>query len=206
MSVILATGVSRNRPQIDGLEKYEGRGVSYCVSCDGFFFRNRQVMVIGEGVYAANQALELYEYSPNVAICTGGKSSAISGEFSSRLEERGIQVIEDRIISLHGEPSLDEIVFESGKRRPMDGMFNGHGRRLIRGFRPGSWRLHPGELIQVDRDMKDKTLRASSPRATVPEDSFRSARPVGEGAIAGHSAISHVRESREKINNYTGKF
>jgi thioredoxin reductase (NADPH) len=42
LSVILATGVSRNRPAIDGLEKYEGRGVFYCVSCDGFFFKNRQ--------------------------------------------------------------------------------------------------------------------------------------------------------------------
>jgi thioredoxin reductase (NADPH) len=197
LSVILATGVSRNRPNIEGLEKYEGRGVSYCVSCDGFFFRNRQVMVMGEGVYAANQALELYEYSPNVAICTGEKPSTISEEFSSRLRERGIQVLEDRIISLHGEPSLEEIVFKNGTRRHVDGIFIAMGDASSVDFARGLGVFTQGNFIQVDRDMK-----TNAPGVFAAGDCtggfLQISKAVGEGAIAGHSAISYVRESREK--------
>ena len=66
-AVVLATGVARVRPGIDNLGDYEGKGVSYCVSCDGFFYRGKQVLVLGEGIFAANQALELTQYTPHVS-------------------------------------------------------------------------------------------------------------------------------------------
>ncbi len=73
-AVILATGIERKKPVIKSLSEYEGRGVSYCVSCDGYFFKDKRILVIGEGDYAANQALELLEYSQSVRICTMGKN------------------------------------------------------------------------------------------------------------------------------------
>lgn len=44
--VILATGNKKNKPKIAGIEKLEGKGVSYCAVCDGFFYRNKSVVVI----------------------------------------------------------------------------------------------------------------------------------------------------------------
>ena len=44
--VILATGNKKNTPKIKGIEKFEGKGVSYCAICDGFFYRNKSVAVI----------------------------------------------------------------------------------------------------------------------------------------------------------------
>lgn len=44
--VILATGNKKNKPKIKGIEKFEGKGVSYCAICDGFFYRNKSVAVI----------------------------------------------------------------------------------------------------------------------------------------------------------------
>ncbi len=69
-ALILATGVSRVRPGIANIADYEGKGVSYCVSCDGFFYRDKTVAVLGEGIFAANQALELLQYTPHVTIYT----------------------------------------------------------------------------------------------------------------------------------------
>ena len=46
-AVILATGNKKNKPKITGIEKFEGKGVSYCAICDGFFYRNKDVAVIG---------------------------------------------------------------------------------------------------------------------------------------------------------------
>ena len=47
-AVILATGNKKNKPKIPGIEKLEGKGISYCAICDGFFYRNKSVAVLGE--------------------------------------------------------------------------------------------------------------------------------------------------------------
>ena len=76
--------------------------MSYCVSCDGFFYRGKQVLVLGEGVYAASQALELTTYTPHVAICTHGKKPTITPEFLEKLGEANIPVLENKIERLDG--------------------------------------------------------------------------------------------------------
>lgn len=48
-SLIIATGSVRKTPSIDGLADFEGKGVSYCATCDGFFHRGKPVAVIGSG-------------------------------------------------------------------------------------------------------------------------------------------------------------
>ena len=94
--IIIATGVSRIRPGITNLDAFEGIGVSYCVSCDGFFFRDKAVMVLGEANFAANQALELKQYTPRVTICTQGKALEMSPEFITRLQAAQIEIVENR--------------------------------------------------------------------------------------------------------------
>ncbi|MEG1244188.1 MAG: FAD-dependent oxidoreductase, partial [Oscillospiraceae bacterium] len=57
--VIIATGSSRLTPKIKGITEFEGKGVSYCAVCDAFFYRGKNVAVIGNGEYAVHEALEL---------------------------------------------------------------------------------------------------------------------------------------------------
>jgi thioredoxin reductase (NADPH) len=54
--IILATGNKKLKPNIKGVEEYEGRGISYCAICDGFFYRKKPVVVIGSGNYAISEA------------------------------------------------------------------------------------------------------------------------------------------------------
>ena len=58
-TVILATGNKKVRPNIKGIEEFEGKGISYCAICDAFFYRNKNVAVIGNGKFAVNEAEEL---------------------------------------------------------------------------------------------------------------------------------------------------
>ena len=53
--LILATGASRSKPKIKGIEDYEGKGVSYCAICDGAFYRGKDVAVLGNGEYAVGE-------------------------------------------------------------------------------------------------------------------------------------------------------
>ena len=59
VSVILATGGKRTAPKIPGLREFEGRGVSYCAVCDAFFYRGKEVAVVGNGDFALHEAEQL---------------------------------------------------------------------------------------------------------------------------------------------------
>lgn len=58
-SIVIATGTSRMAPPIKGLKEFEGRSVSYCAVYDAFFYKTKDVAVLGEGEYAFHEALEL---------------------------------------------------------------------------------------------------------------------------------------------------
>jgi thioredoxin reductase (NADPH) len=191
-AVILATGVSRVRPGIANLQDYEGKGVSYCVSCDGFFYRNKQVLVLGEGVYAANQALELRNYTPNVAICTQGKEPSITPEFRARLDEAGLPIIEKRIQTLAGANGLERVRYADGGEAPVDGLFIALGEASALDFAYSLGLLREGVFIKVDEEQ-----RTNIPGVFAAGDCtggyLQIAVAVGEGAKAARAALGHVK-------------
>lgn len=67
-SVIVTVGASPRRLGIPGEEQYIGRGVSFCATCDGFFFRDKQVMVVGGGDSALEEGLFLTRFATQVEV------------------------------------------------------------------------------------------------------------------------------------------
>ncbi len=115
-AVLLATGVSRKTLSVSGLKEHEGKGVSYCAVCDAFFFRNKDVCVIGSGEYAVHEALVLKATSRSVTILTNGQP------LTADVPE-GIAVIDKKITAVDGEPTVDRIIFENGETLPAKGVF-----------------------------------------------------------------------------------
>lgn len=72
-AVVLATGNEKNKPNINKIDEYEGRGVSYCAVCDGFFYRNKDVVVIGNGDYAISETMNLQNVVRSTTILTNGQ-------------------------------------------------------------------------------------------------------------------------------------
>ncbi len=66
--MIIATGASPNHLDIPGEEAYTGRGVSYCATCDGWFFKDKKVVVVGGGDSALEEGLFLTRYASSVTI------------------------------------------------------------------------------------------------------------------------------------------
>jgi len=192
-AVILATGAARNRPKIKGLAGYEGKGVSYCVSCDGFFHRGKPVLVAGEGLFAANQALELLAYTPDVRICTLGKPADIPPDFTARLEHAGIEVIVDTIASLEGEAGLDGVVLASGRRLEVSGLFIAMGEASSTDFAYTLGVARNGIFLETDREMKTN-IEGVFAAGDCTGGFLQIAVAVGEGALAGRSAIAWLKE------------
>ena len=71
--VILATGNKKNKPDIENIDEFEGKGISYCAICDGFFYKNKDVAVIGDGDYAISEVMDLQNVAKSINILSNGK-------------------------------------------------------------------------------------------------------------------------------------
>ena len=71
-AVILATGASRAVPRMPGLAGLEGHGVSWCAVCDAFFYRGKDVAVLGSGAYALHEVQALLPVVKSVSLLTNG--------------------------------------------------------------------------------------------------------------------------------------
>lgn len=111
-ALVIACGTSRNVPPIEGIEQFEGRGVSYCAICDGFFFRGKKVAVVGSGAYAKSEYEVLKNIIENVTILTNGEKPLFDLPCDTR-----------KILRLEGDGAIDLVVFEDGAKEHYDGVF-----------------------------------------------------------------------------------
>ncbi|MFB6162584.1 MAG: NAD(P)/FAD-dependent oxidoreductase [Halococcoides sp.] len=121
--IILATGSNYETPAIAGIDDYEGQGVSYCVECDAFFYRDQTVGVVGAGNYAAKEATMLLDYTDDVTVYTNGNELTMDHDLQADLDERGIPVVEESIDDLHGEGVLEVMTMSNERQVPIDGLF-----------------------------------------------------------------------------------
>ncbi|WP_243366830.1 NAD(P)/FAD-dependent oxidoreductase [Fundidesulfovibrio soli] len=195
-ALILATGVSRSRPPIPGIADYEGKGVSYCVSCDGYFYKGRPVVVAGEGVFAANQALELLNYTKDVRVCTLGKKPTMDEEFLKRLQDAGIEIIEQGITAIGGSPAMDSLTLADGTVLKADGLFIALGEASSTDFAYTLGVTRVGNFIEVDREMKTN-IPGVFAAGDCTGGFLQIAVAVGEGATAAKAASSWVKSLKK---------
>ena len=116
-NVIIATGTNRISPKIKGIKEFEGKGVSYCAICDAFFYRNKDVAVIGNGNYAIHEAKQLKPVVKSVTILTDGK------EMIQNRDAASFEVEETPIREFRGTNSIEEVEFENNNTKKIDGVF-----------------------------------------------------------------------------------
>ena len=113
-AVIIATGNKKLRPNIKGIVEFEGKGISYCAICDGFFYRNKNVAVIGNGKFAISEANDLKNIVNKVTILTDGLQVKENCDF---------EVNNKKIKEIKGDEKVKFIEFEDGSSIDIDGIF-----------------------------------------------------------------------------------
>lgn len=186
--VILATGSSRNTPNIEGIKTYEGKGVSYCAVCDGFFFRGKDVCVIGEGSYALHEATELLPMAGSVTILSNGKTP----EFSP---PSNINVITKKVAKVAGDgDAVSGVVFEDGENLRVDGIFVAIGVAGSSELAKQIGAETKGNKIVVDESMATNVpgLYAAG---DCTEGMLQIAKAVYDGAKAGTEITKYIRKN-----------
>ena len=135
-TVIIATGASAKWLGIPGEERLTGRGVSACATCDGFFFREKKLLVVGGGDSAMEESLFLTKFASSVTIAHRRDAFRASAIMSRRvMENPKIRVEWNTVVQeIHGEQqvtgvTLADAVTGETRRRPVDGVFVAIGHR-----------------------------------------------------------------------------
>lgn len=118
-SVILAMGVKQRKIGVLNEDKWIGSGISYCVACDGAFYKGKDIAVIGDGNSALQYALELSSYCPKVYVCTlFDKFFGDKVLVDRLLNKDNIEVIHNvSLKQIIGDDTFEGMVFEDTKTK-----------------------------------------------------------------------------------------
>ena len=144
-TVIIATGNKKLRPNIKGISEFEGKGISYCAICDGFFYRNKNVAVIGNGRFALNEASDLKQIVKRITILTDGLQME---------EKTDFDVNNKKIKEIHGENKVTFIEFEDESKLEIDGIFIALGEAGGSSFAKKMGVITNGDNIKTNEKME----------------------------------------------------
>ena len=186
--LLLATGTKNITLNLPELVEFEGKGVSYCAVCDGFFFRKKQVAVLGNGAYALHEAEYLKHLATSVTILTNGKddSLAVSAGFTVRKEV---------IKAIVGENKLQSIHFAEGPALNVDGLFIAMGTADSTDIARKLGAQLDGRFIKIDTDCATN-IPGLFAAGDCTGGLMQIAKAVHEGARAGLAALKFIRTNK----------
>ncbi len=164
-SLIIATGASPKKLGIPGEAELLGRGVSYCATCDGFFFRGKDLMVVGGGDSAIQEGLFLTKFANKVDIVHRRdqlRAGAVLQERARQNEKMGY-VLNSVLQRIEGDTKVESVVVQDvrtgeTRQQPVDGVF------VYVGHYPNT-QLFEGKLKMDDQGyvIIDQTMMTSVP-------------------------------------------
>jgi thioredoxin reductase (NADPH) len=191
--VLIATGQKPVSIKIRNLKKFEGKGISYCTTCDGFFYRGKKVGVLGFKDFALHEAEELLKFTNDITIFTNGEKT----DFTDKSAAGKFAINEKPISAFEGEEFIERIVFEDGSETPVDGIFVAYGNASSINFA-----LKMGILTKEQSIIANSSQETNIPGLYAAGDCtgvFKQiAVAVGQGAIAGKNMIEYVRALAKK--------
>lgn len=122
-AVILATGTNRKKTNILNLKELEGKGVSYCAVCDGFFYKNKKIAVLGNGKFALHEINYLKNVTSDITLLTNGQEIELEDVDMNNRDSSDVEINSKPIKQLNGENRLESVSFLDDTKENFDGMF-----------------------------------------------------------------------------------
>jgi len=185
-AIIIATGNKKVKPNIKGIEKFDGKGISYCAICDGFFYRGKNVVLIGNGKFVLSEAKDLENIVSSLTILTNGLEME---------EETAYKVDKRKIKEIKGDEKVTQIEFEDGDTIDIDGIFVAQGIAGGSDFAKKMGILTNGDDIVVNEKM-ETNVKGIYSCGNLTGGLLQVNKAVYEGAVAGLEVIKYLKEGK----------
>lgn len=199
-SVILTPGGRPRSLNLEGELEYRGKGISYCATCDGDFFTGKEVVVVGGGNSALEEAVALTKYATKVTIVHQfDHFQAFEHAIQEAIKNPKIEfVMESELRGFYGNGQLEKVVIEhlpTGKKTELktDGTF------IFVGYQPNTEsfvdlvQLNNRNEIVVDSEMKTNINGVFAAGDCINKRYRQVTTAVAEGTIAALSAAEYLR-------------
>lgn len=209
-AVLIATGSDYKRLGIPGEDEYYAKGVHFCATCDGAFYRDKKLVVVGGGNSAAQEAVFLTRYASHIDMLVRGPKMR-----ASEVLQKEVAKHSDKI-SVHYNTTTDKIVGREGKVVAVEGTENGKkkvtfetdGVFVFIGLKPNTAFLDGSgvELDEIGLIKTDDELATNIPGIFCAGDvrsgaTMQIASAAGEGATAALSIRKYLEELERKLEN-----
>lgn len=182
--ILIATGLVDELPELSGIEDLYGVSVHHCLYCDGFEYAGRRVAAYGKGDKAADLAIMIKHWTPDVVVLTDG--TEVSGKTTLKLRHYGIELRPEPVRLLEGAAGqLKTIRFETGPDLVREGLFFSTGchQGSDLPLRLGCKRGEKGGVI-IDPVTEETSVPGVYVAGDVSRDVLLVSVAIGEGAKA----------------------
>lgn len=181
-TLFLAMGKSRNTLKVKNVSLYEGKGISYCAICDGFFFKNKNIGIVGAGPFMENEYEVLKNFSKNITIFTNEEETKVEGK-----------IVKDKIISVSGSERLETVTTQN-KTYQIDGLF------VAIGHQSGmSLALHLGIELKDGNIVVDSKMKTNIPHIYAGGDVIGGILQISKAVSDGALASLSIKEDLKTI-------
>ncbi|HTG01004.1 MAG TPA: FAD-dependent oxidoreductase [Nitrospirota bacterium] len=201
-AVIIAIGVARKKLEVPGAKEYLGKGVSYCATCDGNFFKGRKVAVVGADNEAAEEALHLADLAEKVTLVPHKDIDIVAAVMNRIKSKQNVEVFPvSKVQSVVGDELVTGLrISRNGVEEvlPLEGVFIALGSTPISQLilRAGGLSDDRGCLI-VDKHQR-MNLEGVFAAGDCTCGGMQIVAAAGEGSVAGMRAASYVRKAKTK--------
>jgi thioredoxin reductase (NADPH) len=198
-AVIIAGGSERQKLGVPGEKEYTGRGVSYCATCDGAFFRDKVVAVVGGGNAAVTEALELTKFASKIYVIHRRHELRATPVVQEKaFAEKKIEFVWDSTVTaISGETFVNKIKLHNLKNNQdseiaVDGVFINVGARPATDYLRDLLKLDENNAIVVN-DRMETGVPGIFAAGDIRSGSIRQAiASAGDGAIAAVNAVKYL--------------
>ena len=206
-AVIISTGGKSRMIGALNEDKFKGKGISYCATCDGDFFQDKEIIVVGGGNSALEEAVSLTKYASKVTVVHQFDHFQALEHYidEAKKNEKINFVMESKIIEFIGDEKLESVKIQNQSTKEIsemkiDGVF------IFIGYVPntesleGLIELNQWKEIIVDKDMQTNVAGLFAAGDSIQKKYRQVTTAVADGTIAALSAADYINNLKKKLN------
>jgi thioredoxin reductase (NADPH) len=204
-AVIISTGGKSRMIGAKGEDEFKGKGISYCATCDGDFFQDKEIIVVGGGNSALEEAVSLTKYASKVTIVHQFDHFQAFEHYveEAKHNDKINFIMESKIIEFIGDEKLESVKIQNQATNEItetkiDGVF------IFIGYVPntesleGILELNQWKEIVVDKDMKTNLDGVFAAGDSIQKRYRQVTTAVADGTIAALSAADYLNNQKQK--------